>query len=55
MMEPGWMQPPYDVAPGDVINTGTTAGVGLGMKPPQYLKPGDIVELGIEGLRDSRQ
>jgi 2,4-didehydro-3-deoxy-L-rhamnonate hydrolase len=41
--------------PGDVISTGTPAGVGLGMKPPQYLKPGDVVELGIEGLGQSRQ
>lgn len=42
--------------PGDVISTGTPAGVGLGMKPaPWYLKPGDVVELGIEGLGESRQ
>jgi len=42
--------------PGDVISTGTPAGVGLGMKPePVYLKPGDVVELGIEGLGESRQ
>ena len=41
--------------PGDVISTGTPAGVGLGMNPPQYLKAGDIVELGIEGLGESRQ
>src|SRR5947207_5046303 len=41
--------------PGDVISTGTPAGVGLGMKPPQYLKAGDLVELGIEGLGESRQ
>jgi 2-keto-4-pentenoate hydratase/2-oxohepta-3-ene-1,7-dioic acid hydratase in catechol pathway len=41
--------------PGDVISTGTPAGVGLGMKPPTYLKPGDVVELGIEGLGKSRQ
>jgi len=41
--------------PGDVISTGTPAGVGLGMKPPQYLKAGDAVELGIEGLGESRQ
>ena len=42
--------------PGDVISTGTPAGVGLGMKPePQYLQPGDVVELGIEGLGTSRQ
>lgn len=41
--------------PGDVISTGTPAGVGLGMKPPQYLKAGDVVELGIESLGESRQ
>jgi 2-keto-4-pentenoate hydratase/2-oxohepta-3-ene-1,7-dioic acid hydratase in catechol pathway len=41
--------------PGDVISTGTPAGVGLGMKPPQYLKLGDVVELGVEGLGESRQ
>ena len=41
--------------PGDVISTGTPAGVGLGMKPPRYLKSGDVVELGIEGLGESRQ
>ncbi|WDL97621.1 fumarylacetoacetate hydrolase family protein [Alicyclobacillus sp. ALC3] len=36
--------------PGDVICTGTPAGVGAGAKPPQYLKPGDVVEIEIEGL-----
>ncbi|MFZ0758669.1 MAG: fumarylacetoacetate hydrolase family protein [Candidatus Sulfotelmatobacter sp.] len=41
--------------PGDVISTGTPAGVGLGMKPPQYLKAGDMVELGIDRLGESRQ
>ena len=42
--------------PGDVISTGTPAGVALGMKPePVYLRPGDVVELGIEGLGRSRQ
>jgi 2,4-diketo-3-deoxy-L-fuconate hydrolase len=41
--------------PGDVISTGTPAGVALGMKPPQYLKPGDTVELGIERLGQARQ
>jgi 2-keto-4-pentenoate hydratase/2-oxohepta-3-ene-1,7-dioic acid hydratase in catechol pathway len=41
--------------PGDVISTGTPAGVGLGMKPPQYLKAGDVVELGVEKLGESRQ
>ncbi len=41
--------------PGDVISTGTPAGVGLGMKPPQYLKAGDVVDLGIDGLGESQQ
>jgi 2-keto-4-pentenoate hydratase/2-oxohepta-3-ene-1,7-dioic acid hydratase in catechol pathway len=42
--------------PGDVISTGTPAGVGLGMRPsPQYLRPGDVVELGIDRLGQSRQ
>jgi len=41
--------------PGDVISTGTPAGVGLGFKPPRYLKPGDVVELGIEGLGSQKQ
>lgn len=41
--------------PGDVISTGTPAGVGLGMNPPVYLKEGDVVELGIKGLGESRQ
>ena len=41
--------------PGDIISTGTPAGVGLGFKPPVYLKPGDVVELGIGGLGTSRQ
>jgi 2,4-didehydro-3-deoxy-L-rhamnonate hydrolase len=41
--------------PGDVISTGTPAGVALGMRPPRYLKPGDVVELGIDGLGESRQ
>jgi 2,4-diketo-3-deoxy-L-fuconate hydrolase len=41
--------------PGDVISTGTPAGVGLGMTPPRYLRPGDVVELGIDGLGTSRQ
>ncbi len=41
--------------PGDIISTGTPAGVGLGMKPPVFLKPGDVMELGIDGLGVSRQ
>lgn len=41
--------------PGDVISTGTPAGVGLGLTPPRYLKPGDVVLLEIKGLGTSRQ
>ncbi len=41
--------------PGDIISTGTPAGVGLGMNPQVYLQPGDMVELGIEGLGEARQ
>lgn len=41
--------------PGDVISTGTPAGVGLGFNPPVYLKAGDVVELGIDGLGTSKQ
>ena len=42
--------------PGDIISTGTPAGVGLGLKPePVYIKPGDVIELGIHGLGSSRQ
>lgn len=41
---------------GDLINTGTPPGVGLGIKPtPQYLKEGDVVELSITGLGDQKQ
>ena len=36
--------------PGDVIATGTPAGVGIGFKPPKYLKPGDVVRMEIEGI-----
>lgn len=37
--------------PGDVITTGTPAGVGLGHKPsPRWLQPGDVVEMGVDGL-----
>jgi 2,4-diketo-3-deoxy-L-fuconate hydrolase len=41
--------------PGDIISTGTPAGVGLGQKPPVYLRPGDVMELGIAGLGRQRQ
>lgn len=41
--------------PGDVISTGTPAGVGLGFNPPQYLRAGDTVELGIDHLGTQKQ
>lgn len=41
--------------PGDIISTGTPAGVGLGMKPPEFIKPGDIIVQGIDGLGSSSQ
>lgn len=41
--------------PGDVISTGTPAGVGLGFKPPVYIKAGDVIELGIDGLGEQKQ
>jgi 2,4-didehydro-3-deoxy-L-rhamnonate hydrolase len=41
--------------PGDIITTGTPAGVGMGCKPPVFLKAGDCVELGITGLGQQRQ
>ena len=41
--------------PGDIISTGTPAGVGLGMKPQVYLKEGDIIESGIDGLGTAKQ
>ena len=36
--------------PGDIIATGTPAGVGMGMKPPRYLKAGDVVRIEIDGI-----
>jgi 2-keto-4-pentenoate hydratase/2-oxohepta-3-ene-1,7-dioic acid hydratase in catechol pathway len=41
--------------PGDVIYSGTPAGVGLGRRPPVFLEPGDVMTLGIEGLGTQRQ
>jgi len=41
--------------PGDVIPTGTPAGVGLGMKPQLFLKPGDTMRLGISGFGEQQQ
>lgn len=36
--------------PGDLINTGTPPGVGMGLKPPLWLQPGDVIELEIDGI-----
>jgi 2-keto-4-pentenoate hydratase/2-oxohepta-3-ene-1,7-dioic acid hydratase in catechol pathway len=41
--------------PGDVIGTGTPAGVGQGRNPPSFLRPGDLVSLGIHGLGEACQ
>jgi 2,4-diketo-3-deoxy-L-fuconate hydrolase len=41
--------------PGDVISTGTPAGVGLGLQPPRYLSAGDVIELGIDQLGEQKQ
>ncbi|MEO8094073.1 MAG: fumarylacetoacetate hydrolase family protein [Pseudolysinimonas sp.] len=41
--------------PGDLINTGTPPGVGMGMKPQVWLQAGDVMELGIDGLGAQRQ
>ncbi|MFF4028797.1 fumarylacetoacetate hydrolase family protein [Streptomyces sviceus] len=41
--------------PGDLINTGTPPGVGMGFTPPLWLQPGDVMELGIQGLGAQRQ
>lgn len=41
--------------PGDIITTGTPAGVGLGQKPPLYLKDGDVIRMGVEGLGEQKQ
>ncbi len=41
--------------PGDLINTGTPPGVGMGFSPQVWLQPGDVMELGIDGLGTQRQ
>lgn len=41
--------------PGDIINTGTPPGVGMGLTPPVFLQVGDVMELGIDGLGSQRQ
>ncbi|MFI7502879.1 fumarylacetoacetate hydrolase family protein [Streptomyces sp. NPDC049687] len=46
---------PVVLEPGDVINTGTPAGVALGLPGTPYLRPGDTVELSVDGLGGQRQ
>ncbi len=41
--------------PGDLLNTGTPAGVGMGRTPPRYLRAGDTMELEVQGLGRQRQ
>lgn len=41
--------------PGDLINTGTPPGVGMGFVPPIWLQPDDVITLGIDGLGEQRQ
>lgn len=41
--------------PGDIIPTGTPAGVGFGCNPPTFLKPGDVMRLGVAGLGEQKQ
>jgi len=43
------------LVPGDLVCTGTPAGVGFGMKPPVLLQPGDEMRLGIDGLGEQHQ
>jgi acylpyruvate hydrolase len=40
----------FTLVPGDIIVTGTPAGVGAARKPPIWMKPGDICEVEVEGL-----
>lgn len=41
--------------PGDLINTGTPPGVGMGLVPPVWLQVGDVMDLAIDGLGRRRQ
>jgi 2-keto-4-pentenoate hydratase/2-oxohepta-3-ene-1,7-dioic acid hydratase in catechol pathway len=45
----------FTLEPGDIIATGTPAGVGLGKKPPRFLSVGETIRIGIEGLGEQRQ
>jgi 2-keto-4-pentenoate hydratase/2-oxohepta-3-ene-1,7-dioic acid hydratase in catechol pathway len=45
----------FTLHPGDIISTGTPAGVGLGMKPPIFLRPGQTIRMSVEGLGEQLQ
>src|SRR5690606_7537407 len=45
----------FALEPGDIITTGTPAGVGMGKKPPRYRRQGDRLRLGIAGLGEQNQ
>lgn len=44
----------YEFLPGDIITTGTPAGVGFGRKPPRFLRPGDVVEVSVDEIGSMR-
>ena len=45
-----WLSKGLTLLPGDIISTGTPAGVGFARKPPEYLQSGDVVEIEVEGV-----
>jgi 2-keto-4-pentenoate hydratase/2-oxohepta-3-ene-1,7-dioic acid hydratase in catechol pathway len=45
-----WCSASFTLEPGDVITTGTPAGVGVARRPPVFLQPGDRVRVEIDGL-----
>jgi 2-keto-4-pentenoate hydratase/2-oxohepta-3-ene-1,7-dioic acid hydratase in catechol pathway len=45
-----WLSQGMTLLPGDIIATGTPAGVGFARVPPEFLHPGDVVECTVEGL-----
>lgn len=45
-----WCSRQFTLHPGDLLLTGTPAGVGIGFRPPRSLSPGDVVTCGVEGI-----
>jgi 2-keto-4-pentenoate hydratase/2-oxohepta-3-ene-1,7-dioic acid hydratase in catechol pathway len=45
-----WLSQGMTLLPGDIIATGTPAGVGFARVPPEFLHPGEVVECAVEGL-----